>query len=421
MTHILYIGSNGSGLQGIKAAIEKGYLVSFLTPSNGISFFPYDQLKDLESSLLFNKVCDDSYQSLYSTVLEINKGRKIDNIITCVEYYVKNVAKIAESLSVPFSSYESISIARDKNRTRLILRDAGLNTVASTQVSSRDEVIDFIEKFHFPVVIKPIFGCSSLFVSVLRSIEDLNQYFESIANSMQSIGSGIRNAIGDALMVEQYLEGPMFSVEIAASNDEYKVLTLGERMRSQVNEVIEKGTIIPAQVESHRWEEMTTYAINVAKAIKFKIGCAHIELIYTKRGPVLIEFNSRLAGADIPLLYNMVYNDNIYDHLNSAYQNLTLQQNNPKDHIVGINRLIGSPDTTICNQVFDFSWQETYKDFQLEIELNIKPGEEVQPLTSNHNYIGLFRAILPQGTNLQEFVADIEERISHTIGIKLMG
>jgi predicted ATP-grasp superfamily ATP-dependent carboligase len=107
--------------------------------------------------------------------------------------------------------------------------------------------------------------------------------------------------------MEEYLNGRMLSVEAGISKGEFVVFTIGERKRYSKNEAIELGTTVPAPISIDEWNEVSKYAELLTRSINFEYGIFHIEVMLTKEGVRLIEFNPRLMGGTLPIVYNYIF------------------------------------------------------------------------------------------------------------------
>ena len=90
-------------------------------------------------------------------------------------------------------------------------------------------------------------------------------------------------------LVEEYLDGPEYAVNVFADGHGKSVVTdlwLYERVRTDGGVVLYSGvrSLDPATAP-----DISSYALQVCNAVGVKLEAAHVELKLTTRGPVLVE------------------------------------------------------------------------------------------------------------------------------------
>jgi hypothetical protein len=155
----------------------------------------------LASSFKFYKNFNDS------AVVEIDafssaKRLGVETVIALAESDMLRVARIKDRLSGELTSYEDATMFyRDKFLMKQRLAQHGLRINPMTVVRSACEVHDFVERYGYPVVIKPRDGRGSGGVRVLRDFSALLEYLQS-----QSCTT-FHN-----LMIEKYMDAPLLNV-----------------------------------------------------------------------------------------------------------------------------------------------------------------------------------------------------------------
>ena len=74
-----------------------------------------------------------------------------------------------------------------------------------------------------------------------------------------------------------------------------------------------RGSCFPS--EGFDQDSIRDYVFAILDAVGFDWGMAHIELIVTANGPMLVEVNPRLVGAKIPRLLNLAFERSIHSDL----------------------------------------------------------------------------------------------------------
>lgn len=420
--HIVFVESNLSGLNAFRTAKAEGFEVSFVRSLDNV--FLYDGQRSREMLGLVDRIIelDDSFceAELKRNIAALHGAIPVDAVVTVLEYGVVPVAGCCEHLGLPGSSKAALMVARDKYRCNCQLAAAGIPTKRCKAVWQEAEAVAAAAEIGYPVVIKPNHGCASLFVRVANNPNEVIDAVRDYQINLPKVTKNIQSAISGSLIVEEYLSGRMFSAEVGISCGEFVVFTIGERKRSQVVEAIELGTTMPAPIAASIWDVIASYAESVTRALNLEQGLFHIELILTKEGPRLMDFNPRLMGGILPRLYNYAYGDDIFGYLLDAHLKRPLRPHPGRPTRFATSRAFGSRQKRQTNQTFDLSWMEEYKDYDLKLDLRIRPGQVADQLRSNHSYLGFLRVRGDTAVQSAERADQILELVGRSLGLQMV-
>jgi biotin carboxylase len=149
-----------------------------------------------------------------------------------------------------------------------------------------------------PVLIKPLNSTSSEGVFICESEEEIRAAFAHLMGHKNALGY-----LNRAVVVQEFLSGTEYVVDTvsyagvhrAASFWRYHKSNLATSMAGP--ECIE---LLSSEGEIQR--ELFDYSKRVLDALGVRYGAAHIELIWSKKGPVLIEIGARVNGGNNPLI-----------------------------------------------------------------------------------------------------------------------
>ena len=105
-----------------------------------------------------------------------------------------------------------------------------------------------------------------------------------------------RESRGGAVMIEEYLEGPEFSVEVMVIDGEPHVLQITDKLTTGAPHFVEMGHSQPARQTEEAKEKITDLACRAVKAVGISCGPAHVEMILTKQGPKMVELGARMGA-----------------------------------------------------------------------------------------------------------------------------
>lgn len=87
------------------------------------------------------------------------------------------------------------------------------------------------------------------------------------------------------------------------------------RRRSPENPTLDFGFVMPAMLTPEMSRSCVDYAKAIVALLNLDFGVFHLEMAITPDGPVLIECNTRLMGANLPLMYLSLSGIDLYEHV----------------------------------------------------------------------------------------------------------
>jgi biotin carboxylase len=167
-----------------------------------------------------------------------------------------------------------------KSAQRALLAAGGCRPVRHRLCSDPDEVRTFAEKG--PTVLKPDLGNGSLGVFAVDTAEQAEEGWRWV----RSAGLG-------AVLAEERLSGPEFSVETRSVSGRHEALMVTEKFTSGPPHFVEVGHLVPARADV---DDLRSEAIRALTALGHLDGPAHVEVMLTEDGPKIVEVNRRLGG-----------------------------------------------------------------------------------------------------------------------------
>ncbi|MBQ9117134.1 MAG: ATP-grasp domain-containing protein [Clostridia bacterium] len=176
--------------------------------------------------------------------------------------------------------------ATDKGEMIKAFEAAGLACPRFFLPESAQDAVTLGEKLGFPLVCKPIDNSGSRGVALVRSRGELEG----------AIRYAIENSRAGRVILEEYLVGDEVSAEIVVWEGEAHVLAITDKQTTGAPEFVETGHSQPSRQPVETIESIKQLARDAVKAVGIKVGAAHVEIMVTKRGPVLIELGARMGG-----------------------------------------------------------------------------------------------------------------------------
>ncbi|MCH9271755.1 ATP-grasp domain-containing protein [Pantoea ananatis] len=384
--HIVFVDSNRIGLQALRAAKQAGHQVTYVGSRRLETLVDnFDSLRDptLTDDVRVIDTAQDEVV-LLDTLRSINTNRTIDAMLTVIEVNVAAVARCAQALGLQGTSPEAVVLSQDKALCRQRIAEHGLNSVAYQVVDNLADARKAASRIGYPMIAKPKCGAASLRALKLKNDADLVSYFDSLNNPVEG-PAGYIDAMSDETLLEYYVEGPLFSVEVAVADGDIQPLVLSWRKRCTENPAIELGTTIPAPVPDNIRDVMFEYTTNVVRACELNLGIFHIELIYGLDGPVLVEINPRIMGGNIPAVFNLATDIDPFALLIDIFLNgkLPAACRNLKAVRGAVTRSLGPK--TVASLPDDFnsqSWDDSFRPLLSKYSYHYEAGMNVPDMNS---------------------------------------
>jgi biotin carboxylase len=278
----------GAGvMQGpvIKIAKELGYFTVVL---DGSSHAPCISMADQ-----FEQIDLKEKETIETFARSLQKTTGRLGIMTAGTDFSASVAWTAEKLGLPGIPYEAALNASDKSRMRACFKNAALPSPDFTTITAADLPLTpntLLSNLKFPLVIKPVDNMGSRGCRRVDSIEDFHEAAKAAIGFSRS---------GRAI-VENFMEGPEFSVDAIVWHSEITICGLADRHIFFPPYFIEMGHTMPTIIEKEKQSTiLETFCAGIRAlglAGENNIGAAKGDIKLTANGPMIGEIAARLSG-----------------------------------------------------------------------------------------------------------------------------
>jgi biotin carboxylase len=304
-------------------------------------------------------------------------------IIPGVEYAVMGAGKAAKELKLPYLGDLAISSLTNKLRLREICK---LNNIPHPRFSRVESIEDIKNFFNGEkVVIKPSNRQASAGVIKINMEEEVEgAYYEMLATDE---GHKIVNRkMNWEFMVEEYMEGPEFSVETLVQNGKVIFHNITQKETTNEKYFVELGHLVPAPITSDQANEILNNKNKLVSALKAENGFLHSEWKYTDDGPKLVECAGRAAGDSIMELIEISYGFNIYAAIVRILANQKV--NIPNRNHQGSCIQFFNPNPGVLKEIKGIEYLEHPYENLISYSLTVKSGDRISPLNSSWARVG---------------------------------
>lgn len=316
-------------------------------------------------------------------VLEAAKKEKIDGIMSfATDPGVVTAAYVAEKMGLPAAgSYESVSILQDKGRFRKFLTDNGFVVPHARSYESILEAQKDTDYFNWPVIVKPVDSAGSKGVTKVDSPENLEK----------SIKYALEFSHSNKFIVEDFIEKKGCSSDSDCFSIDGKLVVAtfsSQRFDAKAeNPYAPMAYSWPSTFTEEHEEELKSELQRLLKLLDMKSSIYNVETREGVDGKAYIMEVSPRGGGN--RLAEMVRYATGMDLITAS-----------------VKAAVGMPITGLEQKDYDGSWAEyvlhsieeglfeevciapEFKNKVVELDVWIKPGDEVHPFTAANFAIG---------------------------------
>lgn len=286
---------------GAGSAAYRSYALAAMAASAPLVLIdpePPDWVREHTTAQIRADISDPDQLAAAAAIVE--ETYTIGGVTTYAEEGVTQAAHLAETLRLPGPPPRAIAVCRDKHVTRRVLREAGVGSARSELACDPEQAADAASRIGYPVVIKPRQLAGSVAVRLCTNPQQVGDAFRAAA------GARLMSMDSSGVLVEEYLDGQEISAECAITTDGTCHLVAVTRKRLGPQPGFEEvGHFVDARDPLLADETVAETVFAAAAATGYQGGVIHIELRLTRKGPAVVEINSRPAGDLIPHLVHL--------------------------------------------------------------------------------------------------------------------
>lgn len=278
MKKILVLGAGILQISTIKKARELGYFTIALDGNEFADGFVF---------------CDKSYIVDITNpdkVLEIALNENIDGIIhPCSEVAMLSLGYVNDIMKLNGLGVEKVIRATNKAKMRKAFDSGGASSPMSIMVETANDAMLAFKKINGNAIFKPSRNSGSRGVSFVGNLSQTDEIVKAFEHAFKQSKDA-------SVVVEQYIEGPEFSVELLIWNNNILPITVTDKLTTNAPHFVELGHSQPSMYSDFDVTAITNAAIKGIQALDLNNCVAHAELKLAKDGPYIMEIGARLGG-----------------------------------------------------------------------------------------------------------------------------
>lgn len=325
----------------------------------------------------------------------------IDAIVTAAtDKPLVMMARIAKKYGFPFYSVETAQWSTDKFQMKKRFELGGVPHAQGRLISKVEEAEGLI----FPVIVKPRDNSGSRGVKLCRDKNELQI----------SINEALENSKLDTVLVEEFIEGPEYSIESLHHDGKSEVIQFTEKKTTEFPYNVELGHIQPASISDENKQKIREIIAKIGKALNFENCPSHTELKINERGIFVIETSPRLGGDYITsTLTPLSTGVNLEDELLRISLDEAINPAPKTVQYSGVRFFAfkeGSVIKHVPNEEFVKGWPHV-----VDFSFNLQKGEKVHQITSSLNRYGHITLIAGNRESIEDAFEKYEKAIMENV------
>ncbi|WP_404294834.1 ATP-grasp domain-containing protein (plasmid) [Microvirga sp. RSM25] len=258
------------------------------------------------------------------------------------------VAKLCQHFDLPGPDPAAIEQCYDKFAQRQLLAEAGVPMPSYRVAANATDVESCAAEIGLPLILKPVAGSGSSGVRLCRDVDEVAEHTTYLLGGTHIWRCSPR------ILVEEFAQGPHYIAHTMG----HDVIGIEAAEFDCPPHFVFRESTFPALLTDDEHERIADISLSCLRALDLGWGPTNIELRWTKRGPVVIEVNPRLAGG--PQLVQLAYGvDLVTEHIKlvvgvkfdlrrrrsqiAAWRNLLPDRDGTLDWIDGASRAAAIP------------------------------------------------------------------------------
>ncbi len=294
--------TSGSGFNVVESALKMNLGVVFVTANPR----KYDGLipASIRGTLEIVVADTGNKVKLLAAVRAIARSERIGGIIGMTDGALENVAWVARETGFPFLDWNAARRARNKDRTRAICRSLGIPAPRFARASDLTGALRSARRIGFPCVLKASRGTGSAQVVLCRGEREVEAHARRLLMEVDRLGG--------VLLVEEFVKGPLYSMEAVTFGGKTRVLGFTDRVMGSHPYFAEIADSFPVHFAPEMEAAISGVLTRALRGLGIDYGFTHTEFVLSGGKPILIEVNPRLAGGLIGEMISIAYGSNIY-------------------------------------------------------------------------------------------------------------
>lgn len=221
----------------------------------------------------------------------LKEKENLISVFTAGTDFSSSVSYVCQNLNLASHTYQAAINASIKTQMRQCFLENNIPSPKFISInkeqSKKDTILkDVLKIMEYPFVVKPVDNMGARGCRMVRSKDEFLNAIDIALNSSKT----------NTAIVEEYMEGPEYSIDALVYNNTMTITGFAERHIKYPPYFIEVGHTMPAILsEDQKLQLISVFALGT-KALGLTCGAAKADIKFTKKGPMIGEIAGRLSG-----------------------------------------------------------------------------------------------------------------------------
>ncbi|NVZ55867.1 ATP-grasp domain-containing protein [Pseudomonas edaphica] len=259
---------------------------------------------------------DWSSAGLETMVCSLERHAAVVGIGTCIGFFTPEgllgaqVAELCARRGLTHPPIEALYLANNKFAMRQRLRERNVYTARYARVIGDASLVTAAEHVGFPLILKPVVGMGSSFISRCENIADMRRVFrhyQAHARDGYYTEYFCAHGIGDEhfepmreMLAEEAIDGYEISVECLCTENQILPLLMHDKLDVEQSSYSAYENLLvtpPIRLTPNEQQQILIYTRVVLNTLGLRNCVCHVELRYDSKGRAsIIEVNPRVGG-----------------------------------------------------------------------------------------------------------------------------
>lgn len=294
----LETSKSGSSREAIKAAEKMGYKTILFTQRPKL-LKQRREFPDVHELMYVNEM---SEELIRKQLHALPKGVAVKGIFSFTDPYVSLASMLSNELCDTSLSCDKMKIMENKMLTREYLKELPV-TPGFAVCKSEEPIPSFISgmtNLSFPLIVKSPISKASRDVYLVQTERELSKRVKQLRRANPN----------QAILVEEYVDGPQFLVEVIIQDGKPIIAATIEQNITKKEKFIVTGYLLKAHPEAI-YESLHETVQSIIRTLGVVTGACHVEMRYAGDGWKLIEVNPRISGGAMNRMVEEAYGFNL--------------------------------------------------------------------------------------------------------------
>lgn len=224
-------------------------------------------------------------------VLKVAREEQIDGVIhPCSEVSMNVMGRLNDELGLSGITREQAIRATNKHLMREAFEKGNAPSPKSILTDSAEDAWEHLQNdFSTDGILKPSRNSGSR--GIAKVVRDMNK-----TDFINAYNIALNESRDKSVLIEQFIEGPEFSIEIIVWNGKVNVLTVTDKKTTGAPHFVELGHNQPSCFSAADVETLKTAAVAGVKALGVNNCACHAEAKLMNGKAYLMEIGARLGG-----------------------------------------------------------------------------------------------------------------------------